>query len=96
MATLPSRMPRQKSKVNYKEPKESDISIAIGLGEKVKAMKSKKPKPDKELFQVEVIEKDSSKCRVHYVGYSSAYDEWKEKEEIVSIDDDKGFSLYHQ
>ena len=34
-----------------------------------------------------MIEEDSSKCRVHYVGYSSAYDEWKEK--IVSIDDDK-------
>ena len=111
MATLPSRMLRQKSKVNYKEPKESDISIAIGPGEKVKAKKSKKPKPDKELFQVEVIEEDSSKCRVHYVGYSSAYDEWKEKEEIVSIDDDKDpddpepsandciirrFSLYHE
>ena len=36
----------------------------------------------KKLYPVEVIESTRNRVRVHYVGYSSQYDEWKDKSEI--------------
>lgn len=38
--------------------------------------------------QKEVIEEDSSRCKVHYVGYCSSYDELKNKDEIVDLTSD--------
>ena len=42
-----------------------------------------------DLFPIEVIEEDPDLARykVHYIGYSSVYDEWKEKDTIVDIRD---------
>lgn len=63
---------------SYKEPKESDI-YSNSKAEK----KPKKRQQEPDLYAVEVLEEDSTKCRVHYVGYDSCYDEWKDKDEIV-------------
>lgn len=39
----------------------------------------------KELYSIQVIESTVNKVKVHYVGYSSRYDEWKDKSEIKVI-----------
>ena len=36
----------------------------------------------KKLYPIEVIESTRNRVRVHYVGYFSQYDEWKDKSEI--------------
>ena len=35
------------------------------------------------LYSVEIVETEDDRVKVHYVGYSSKYDEWKDKSEIV-------------
>ena len=74
---------RQRTKQpNYKEPKESDI------GDVKSSKKARTPKLDKDIYPIEVVDEDSTRYKVHYVGYSSSYDEWKEKGDIVSITED--------
>ena len=34
------------------------------------------------LYSVEIVETEDDRVKVHYVGYSSKYDEWKDKSEI--------------
>ena len=34
------------------------------------------------LYSIEVIEREGDRLKVRYVGYSSKYDEWKDKSEI--------------
>lgn len=82
MSSLP--VPRVLRKRNhcpdYKEKKESDLpaSYRKKICHKVKD----------NLFPIEVIEEDpdSARFKVHYVGYSTDYDEWREKDAIVDID----------
>ena len=38
------------------------------------------------LYPVTVTERDSEKVRIHYVGYSSSYDEWREMEELETLE----------
>ena len=35
------------------------------------------------LYEVEVVEEKGALVKVHYTGYSSIYDEWKPKDEVV-------------
>lgn len=42
---------------------------------------NKKYDPQK-LYSVKIIETRDNRVKVHYVGYSSKYDEWKDKSEI--------------
>jgi len=34
------------------------------------------------LYSIEVVQTDGDKVKVHYIGYSDIYDEWKDKNEI--------------
>ena len=58
-------------------------------------------KADKELYPIEVVDEDLTRCKVHYVGYNHSYDEWKDKE-IIDISPEvtggeiQRFSLYHE
>ena len=73
-----------------------------------KVRKSKKRRQEPDLYEVEVVEECSTKCRVHYIGYDNCYDEWKDKDDIVDLsgpcDDPKTasshpiprFSLYNE
>lgn len=76
---------RKTKQPNYKEPKETDINATGGSSKKI----TTKVKP-RELFPVEILEEDSStgRFKVHYVGYSASHDEWKEKNDIVSLCDE--------
>ncbi len=38
------------------------------------------------LYPVNIVQEDGNRYKVHYVGYSSCYDEWKENEELVKLD----------
>ena len=35
-----------------------------------------------ELFPVRVLEQTESRMKIHYVGYSSKYDEWRDESEV--------------
>ena len=69
---------------DYKEKKESDILSDIPASHH-KILRRRKDN----LYAIEIIEEDQEAARykVHYVGYSCAYDEWKEKDAIVDIGD---------
>ena len=42
---------------------------------------------DKDLYAVNVVDNDGQEwVKIHYVGYSSSHDEWRDETEIVSID----------
>ena len=56
----------------------SEITIAIP-----QASKKSNKKADK-LYHIEVVEEEEGKVKVHYTGYSSDFDEWKLKKDIVS------------
>ncbi len=38
------------------------------------------------LYPIEIVEEENNRCKVHYIGYASSYDEWKTCEELVRID----------
>ena len=61
------------------------------------------------LYPIEVVDEDSTRYEVHYVGYSSKHDEWQMKSDVVHLehgDSDEDapnpqisqhrFSLYHE
>ena len=91
-----SRVLRKRSHCpSYKEKGEWDIPAHY------------RRKVQDKLYPIEVIEEDpvSTLCKVHYIGYSSVYDEWKEKDAIVDTntedpDEDlsqsKRFSLHQE
>ena len=62
-----------------KEPRESDIP----------GVRSKRSNTSNELFPIAVVDEDSTRYKVHYVGYSSVHDEWKTKSD-VDLDDGNG------
>ena len=37
------------------------------------------------LYPISVVEEDGSRVKIHYVGYSDGYDEWREVGDIVSL-----------
>ena len=38
-----------------------------------------------ELYTIEIIEEREDEVKIHYVGYSSKHDEWRNREEIVQL-----------
>ena len=44
---------------------------------------------DRELYTVRVVERDTERglFRVHYTGYNRQYDEWKERGELVPVNE---------
>lgn len=83
---------RDRSTVNYREVE------ALKLP---RASRSQPSSRDK-LYSVTILEQDEDKVKVHYVGYSSIYDEWKHENELEedeeaaceSPDTYKPYSLY--
>ena len=41
------------------------------------------------LYPLEVLERDGACVKVHYVGYSSTHDEWRDVEEIVTTESEE-------
>ena len=39
-----------------------------------------------DLFRIRVVEERGSKVKVHYIGYNKRFDEWKERDELVILD----------
>lgn len=69
------RCKRQRREVNYSE------SVKLPRAEAVKT----------KLYPVTVTERDSgsSRVKIHFVGYSEDYDEWREEEDLESLEDDQ-------
>ena len=61
------------SKINYRELTS------------VKLPKARKTSSKDTLYPIEVVEMDGSRARIHYVGYNSSDDEWRDLSELVTI-----------
>ena len=38
--------------------------------------------PTKQIYEIEVVETEKEQVKIHYVGYSDKYDEWKLKSHL--------------
>ena len=67
---------RKKDKKNYKD-------VALVQLPRAKRIKQK----DTTLYELEIVEEDvyNNKVKVHYIGYDSDDDEWRDKADIVSL-----------
>ena len=69
-------------------------------GRSAKSPKRKRADQSDTLYPVTVLEDDGSRYRVHYVGYSDSYDEWKDYSDVEALNVDEGdstpFSLYRE
>lgn len=65
---------RSRSRVNYREAND----LRLPRAERVQAR-------SEELFPVEVIAKEAKRVKVHFVGYSSKFDEWRDENELESV-----------
>ena len=45
-----------------------------------------------ELYRLRVVDEDDSMVKVRYIGYSSDFDEWRRKDDIVELSDDESLS----
>jgi len=48
-------------------------------------LRSQKISYTNKLYPINVFERDGSRVKIHYEGYNSSYDEWREDTEIVSL-----------
>ena len=39
--------------------------------------------PTKQMHEIKLVETEKERDKIHYIGYSDKYDEWKLKSEIV-------------
>jgi len=39
------------------------------------------------LYPVDIVEEEEDRVKVHYIGYDSAHDEWKNREELETLND---------
>ena len=69
-------------KANYKEL--ASLKIPNNGGATVKRQKIQK----NEIYPVDIIERENGRVRVHYIGYESGYDEWKDEAELEVIEED--------
>ena len=44
-----------------------------------------KTQPQDKLYPIEVVERNGSRVRIHYVGYDNSADEWREQTDIISL-----------
>ena len=65
---------RQTAKKNYRVLADSRLPRA----ERVKL------NPER-LYSVEVVEREAGRVKVHYCGYSSTFDEWRDDDDVVSV-----------
>ena len=51
----------------------------------IKLPRAHKSSSKEKLYPIEVVEIDGSRGRIHYVGYNSCFDEWRDLAELVNI-----------
>ena len=56
----------------------------------------KKRKADDHLYPMEVIDKVGSRVKIHYTGYGSEYDKWREEKDIVKPATYKPFNFHEE
>jgi hypothetical protein len=79
MVEAGDRPKRKNSKVNYKELADVDIP---------RVKKSKCGRSNNQLFPVRVLEREENRVKIHYVGYTSTHDEWREVSELEYLQGD--------
>ena len=64
---------RHTERINYR--KLSDLKLPRAI----------KVKSDDRLYPVEVVDKEDHRVKIHYLGYDSSYDEWREQDDVVPL-----------
>ncbi len=69
---------------NRKDRKPSGRAVALHESAEAPTSNTKRQRPGRNhLYNVEVVEEEENKVKIHYVGYSSKHDEWIRKSEIA-------------
>ncbi len=58
--------------------------MIIRLSDTILPRSSRKKSQDT-LYPLEILEHEAGKVKVHYIGYGSSDDEWRDEDEIVDI-----------
>jgi len=69
MATVPAAVNKRSRKLKWGKHNYRDF-LKVNL------------KVSKMLYPIEVVQTDGDRVKVHYIGYSDIYDEWKDKNEL--------------
>ena len=64
---------RNTERINYR--KLSDLKLPRAL----------KVKSDDRLYPVEIVDREDHRVKIHYLGYDSSYDEWRERDDVVPL-----------
>ena len=80
VTVMEGRELRSKKSVNYREL--ADLQLP-------RARRKHHLDTSNELFPVRILEKSEHRVKVHYVGFASKYDEWKDESELESLETDE-------
>ena len=59
------------------------VSQNYRLMSNLKIPRISRTQPQDKLYPVEVVERNGSQVRIHYVGYANSTDEWREQTDLV-------------
>ena len=51
----------------------------------LKLPRALKVKSDDRLYPVEIVDREDHRVKIHYLGYDSSYDEWREQDDVVPL-----------
>lgn len=62
----------------------------------IKLPRAQRTRTDDTLYPLEVIDREGDRVKVHYIGYSTQYDEWRLSSELETVRDDSSPGDGHQ
>jgi len=77
MAQHEGRSMRKKERVNYRDIAETKLP---------REKRKRTINSSDQLYPVTVVERNESQVKIHYVGYTSIYDEWRDINELEPLD----------
>ena len=80
---METRLKRKQNKVDYKQLSDTKL---------LRVKRVCRQKPDDicdELFPIEILQREDQRVQVHYIGYDTKYDEWKDEAEIECLTDNE-------
>ena len=83
MAGMKTHSKRKQNKVDYKQLSDTKFP---------RAKRVRRQKPDDicdEVFPIEILQREDQRVQVHYIGYDTKYDEWKDEAEIECLTDNE-------
>ena len=87
MATVPAAVNKRSRKLKWGKRNYRDFLKVNLKGSRMcgRAFGRKTAASRDRLYPIEVVQTDGDRVKVHYIGYSDIYDEWKDKDELEDL-----------